>query len=313
MSNARVQQAALGCSVFAVVGLSSVAGCGGSDVRAPFPNVTVNDQSADDMGLAAPEEATSGGESSSEGEEASAGEDAGPRPGRVPPPPPVVVLGETTPIEGTTPRLTVVAPRNGATVRTGNVTVRLRLSDWPLSAPTGPHVHLILDDEPYIAVRDVSAPIDLDALVQANLGHELAEGSHVLRFFPSRGPHESVKDAGAFVVVTFHYRRATEGFSFDASAPLLTYSRPKGCNVLGERVLIDFFVTNTTLAPDGARVHWTLDGRSGDITQWLPHWIENLGAGEHSLRLQLVGPDGSPIAGPFNDTTRTFTVAETCG
>lgn len=310
MSSTRILGSVLGCTV-TFVGLAAVAGCGGSDVRAPFPNVTVNDQSADDMGLAAPEEATAGGEDTGEAEEG--GEDAGPIAGRVPPPPPVVVVGESAPIEGSTPRLRVVAPRNGATIRTGNVSVRLSLTDWPLAAPTGPHVHLILDNEPYIAIRDVSAPIDLNAVVQANLGHELSEGTHVLRFFPSRGHHESVKDAGAFAVVTFHYRRATEGFTFDASAPLLTYSRPKGCNVLGERVLVDFFVSNATLAPGGTRVRWTLDGRTGEMTQWLPHWIENLPAGEHSLRLELIGADGSPIAGPFNDTTRTFTVAETCG
>lgn len=286
------------------------AGCGGSDVRAPFPNVTVTDQSADDMGLAAPEEATAGDEST-EGEGGE--EDAGPSASHVPPAPPMIVAGESTALPGSTPRLRITAPRDGATIRTGNVTVRMSLTDWPLEAPTGPHVHLIVDNEPYIAIRDASAPIDLNAVVQANLGHELAEGTHVLRMFPSRGHHESVKDAGAFATVTFHYRRATEGFAFDASAPLLTYSRPKGCNVAGDRVLVDFFVTNATLAPGGTRVRWTLDGRSGEITSWLPHWIENLPAGDHSLRLELIGADGAPIAGPFNDTTRTFSVAPTCG
>lgn len=309
MSSPRVSRSVFGCTLAFGVGLAGVAGCGGSDVRAPFPNVTVTDQSADDMGLAAPEAETSGGEesaSSEEGEEAPSAE-------RAPPAPPRLVVGETTPLEGTTPRLRITAPEDGATIRSGNVTVRLNLTDWPLAAPTGPHVHLIVDDEPYIAIRDVSAPIDLNALVQSSLGHELAEGTHVVRVFPSRGHHESVKDAGAFAAVTFHYRRRTEGFSFDASAPLLTYSRPKGCNVAGERVLVDFFVTHATLAPGGTRVRWTLDGRTGEITAWLPHWIELLPIGEHSLRLELIGPDGAPIPGPFNDTTRRFTVAERCG
>jgi hypothetical protein len=229
-----------------------------------------------------------------------------------PPPAPTVVAGESTPIEGAMPTLRITAPRDGATVRTGDVTVRITLRNWELASPEGPHVHLVLDDEPYIAIRDTSAPIRLNELVQAELGHELAEGTHVLRMFPSRGHHESVKDEGAFATVTFHYRHATEGFAFDASAPLLTYSRPKGCNPLGERVLLDFFVTNTTLAADGPRVRWSLDGASGEMTSWAPHWIENLGAGSHELRLTLVGADGSPLAGPFNDTAHTFTVAEAC-
>jgi hypothetical protein len=134
-----------------------------------------------------------------------------------------------------------------------------------------------------------------------------------VRVFPSRAHHESVKDAGAFATVTFVYQSPTEGFAFDPRAPLLTYSRPKGCNVAGSRVLLDFFVTNATLAADGTRVRYAIDDAvTGDIASWAPHFIENLPLGEHRIRLTLVGADGAPIAGPFNDTTRTITVAESC-
>ncbi len=282
-------------------------GCGGSDVRPAMPDVTVTDISADDMELAPlEEEASSGGDEGDAVEDEGDGAEASAAPA-------TIVVGESTPIEGATPTLRITAPRNGATIRTGNVSVRVNLANWELASPQGPHVHLILDNEPYIAIRNTGAPIDLNAVVQENLGHELSEGTHVLRMFPSRGHHESVKDAGAFATVTFHYRSATPDFSFDASAPLLTYSRPKGCNVAGERVLLDFFVTNTTLAADGSRIRWTLDGRSGEITRWAPHYIENLSEGSHEIRLELLGADGTAIAGPFNDTTRTFTVADTCG
>ncbi|MBO9405771.1 MAG: hypothetical protein J7448_11870, partial [Thermomicrobium sp.] len=229
-----------------------------------------------------------------------------------PPPPPVVVAGEHTPLEGPPPTLRILAPRSGQTIRSGSVQVRVQLRNWALESPEGRHVHLILDDEPYIALRDLSRPIDLNAVVQQNLGHELAEGTHVIRMFPSRGHHESVKEAGAFAAVVFHYRRATEGFQFDATQPLLTYSRPKGCNPPDRRLLLDFYVTNATLAPDQYRVRWTLDGHSGEITSWVPHFIENLPEGEHTLQLTLIGPDGNPVSGPFNDTTRRFTVAATC-
>jgi len=272
--------------------------CGGGGGRAETPSPASTDRSADEMGLA--------GEGSGGGTE--------PRAEQAPPPPPrpMVVAGESTPLDGAVPTLRMTAPRANQTIRTGPVQVRLDLRNWPLEAPQGPHVHLILDNEPYMAIRDVSHPIDLGAVVQENLHHELAEGTHVLRAFPSRGMHESVKDAGAFAIVVFHYRSATPDFHFDATAPLLTYSRPKGCNPLGERVLLDFFVTNATLAPDQHRVRWTLDGTTGEITQWVPHYMENLAEGEHSIELALVGTDGNPVAGPFNDTTRTFTVAATC-
>jgi len=279
-------------------------GCGGSDVRPAMPDVTVNDMSADDLELAPLEEEASSGDDEGDAVEGGSAE--------IIAPPPTVVVGESTPLEGPTPTLRITAPRNGATIRTGNVSVRVNLANWELASPAGPHVHLILDNEPYIAIRNTGAPIDLNAVVLENLGHELAEGTHVLRMFPSRGHHESVKDAGAFATVTFNYRSATPDFTFDAAAPLLTFSRPKGCNPVSERVLLDFFVSNTTLAPEGSRVRWTLDGRSGEITRWAPHYIENLDSGSHEIRLELLGADGTPIPGPFNDTSRTFTVAESC-
>jgi len=283
-----------------VVALVAV-GCGSSSTPAPeYP----------------PEPAAANGATTVEVERVDVVPQAEPQP---PAPPPVmVVAGENTPIEGATPSLRITSPRNGARISTAQnprapVPVRATLRNWVLGADPGNHVHFILDNEPYIAVRDLSQPVDLAALVQANLGHELAPGTHVLRVFPSRPQHESVKDAGAFQVLTFVYQTPTPDFTFDVRAPLLTYSRPKGCNVAGQRVMLDFFVANTTLAADGVKVHYTIDdATSGDITTWAPHYIENLAVGEHRIRLTLVGADGQPIAGAFNDTTRTITVAEVC-
>lgn len=223
-----------------------------------------------------------------------------------------VVAGTNTAIEGATPTLRVTSPRNGARIARGPVNVRVALSNWSLAPDPGNHVHVIVDNEPYIAVRDVSHEFDLAALVHDNLGHDLAPGTHVVRIFPSRPTHESVKTDGAFAMFTFVYGAPTQGFSFDATAPLLTFSRPKGCNVTGNRVLLDFYLTNVpALSADGLRVHYTIDEISGDITSWVPHFIENLLPGQHTIRLQLMR-NGEPVAGPFNDTSRTITVDTTC-
>lgn len=231
-----------------------------------------------------------------------------------PPPPPVqVVPGESTPLEGQAPALRITAPRANQVVRTGDVMLRVQLRNWDLEPDPGRHVHLIVDNEPYVALRDVSQPINVNQVYRENTGRDLAEGTHVIRMFPSRAHHESVKDAGAFAMVVFHFRSRTEGFELDARAPLLTYSRPKGCNQAGSRVLLDFFVTNVpALAADGTRVHYTVGDVSGDATSWVPHYVENLQTGTHSIRLQLLGADGAPVDGPFNDTTREITVQAEC-
>ncbi len=284
----------------------AVAGCGGTDQQPDMPNPSVVDRSADDLELPqVPEEGesdTSGGE-----EETSEASEEPPRE------PVRVVVGEREPFEGAAPTVRIVAPRNGQRLAQGAVSLRLRASNWPLQPEPGRHVHVIVDDEPYIAVRDISQPIDLAQLVRDNLAHELSEGTHVLRVFPSRGHHESVKTEGAFALVVFHYVRPTPDVAFDPSAPLLTYSRPKGCNVEG-RVLLDFYVTNATLSEDGFRVRYDIDDGAvtGDIVRWAPHWIENLPVGEHRIALSLLNAQGEPVEGPFNRPTRTIRIATRC-
>lgn len=282
------------------LGLIAYAGCGGSDEQPEWPDPTVVDRSADDMDLPAPS-GESGGERV---------EPADPAP---PPPPVRVIAGERTAIEGPSPTIRITSPRNGQVIASGNVSLRLRARNWSLEPAPGRHIHVIVDNEPYIAVRDASSAIDLNALVLENLGHELAEGSHVLRVFPSRGHHESVKTQGAFATVVFHYRSRSADFSFDRDAPLLTYSRPRGCSTQGERLLLDFYVANTELAEDGNRVHYSIDDSvEGDIVAWAPHFIENLPARSHTIRLQLVDSEGELIAGAFNDTQREIRVAASC-
>jgi hypothetical protein len=282
-------------------GALTATGCGGTDQQPEMPDPTVVQRSADDLGLPAPEEEAAAEEETAEAD--------------LPPPPVRIVAGEREAVEGDAPTVRIVRPRDGQTIRRGNVSLRLEVESWDLAAAPGRHVHVIVDNEPYIAIRDVSEPLDLNALVQEHHGHELAEGTHVVRVFASRDHHESVKSDGAFDMAVFHYRSESDDFDFDPEAPLLTYSRPKGCNVAGERILVDFYLTNVEeLAEDGYHVRYDIDGAlTGDLTSWVPHWIENLPAmPQHTVRLQLVDAEGELVPGPFNDTTRTISVQESC-
>jgi len=72
-------------------------------------------------------------------------------------------------------------------------------------------------------------------------------------------------------------------------------------------------VKNTELSPTASRVRYVIDGNlSGEITSFTPHYIENLTAGEHQLQLTLLDANNAPVAGMFNDTTRTITIAPDC-
>ena len=78
---------------------------------------------------------------------------------------------------------------------------------------------------------------------------------------------------------------------------------------LARRIMLDFYLVNTTLEAGGNRVRATINGTEFMLDKWLPYMMEGLPAGENTVKLELVDASGTMIPGPFNSVTRTFTVA----
>ena len=183
----------------------------------------------------------------------------------------------------------------------------------------GQHIHLIVDNEPYQAIYDVSQALTLDAKY-------LTKGTHILRAFPSAGPkddkgaleHESRKNDGAFAWVRFHVgaKGGDLALEFDPAKPMLTYSRPKGEYVVGsanhKKFMLDWYQTGISLEKGGLHVSATLDGKKvGDYVEWKPVILETSPeVGEHVMKLELLDRDDRLVAGPFNSTERKFKVVE---
>lgn len=218
--------------------------------------------------------------------------------------------------------LQVRAPRPGAALQRDSVGVRLALEGFELKATTpgagqrglamsekGQHVHFIVDNRPYRAVYDLSDPVRISGL---------EPGRHVIRAFPARQWHESVKSEGAFATTWFTVGDTADAASWDPGAPLLTYSRPKGtyAGAAADSVMVDFYLTNVRIGPGGDRhkVRLTVDDSlTWTITKWAPHYVVGLGPGDHTFRLELITPAGDVAAGPFNSTERVITVEEASG
>ena len=164
----------------------------------------------------------------------------------------------------------------------------------------GQHIHLIIDNQPYIAKYETKFTQDM------------APGHHVVLSFLSRSYHESLKHMGAYDLRTVTVGTATDTAkkTFDLKAPALFYSRPKDKYEGNDakKIMLDFYLVNTTLAPNGNKVRATINGTEFMLTNWLPYMMEGLPAGEATIKLELIDTNGTLIPGPYNSVTRTITV-----
>ncbi|HKS30340.1 MAG TPA: hypothetical protein VJS44_21120 [Pyrinomonadaceae bacterium] len=257
-------------------------------------------------------------------------------------------LGEA---DTASPKLRIAEPREGATIAGSTVRLKLNLTSdkgyKPGKDPAtgmGPHIHVILDNQPYEAYYSLDQPFEL---------RNVSEGKHTIRVFASRPWHESYKNDGSFQMVTFTVKGGgdaskptttntgqvmantnagsnanagaqapAEGKDFAASTagdvdpkkPLLTYSRPKGeyKGADADPIMIDFWLSNAKLAGDGGeyRVRYSVDGGEAKmLDKWQPIWLSGWTSGKHTVKLELVDKSGNVVAnGDYNSTTREITV-----
>ena len=95
--------------------------------------------------------------------------------------------------------------------------------------------------------------------------------------------------------------------------PLLVFNLPNGKTFReNEVVAIDFSLANAKLKDDGGefRVRYIVDDEE---MRWIDRWEQVLLAGwlpgKHTIRLELVGPDGWP-AGHYNVAVRELTITK---
>lgn len=158
----------------------------------------------------------------------------------------------------------------------------------------GQHIHFIVNNGPY------------SAHYMPGMSNQLDEGNYVVLAFLSRSYHESVKSPNAFYVENITIGDV-EPVEEDLNTPHLFYSRPKGTysGADTEKLMLDFYLLNTTLSEDGNKVKATINNQEFLITEWVPYYIEGLEKGEVSLKLELLDSEGKVISGPFNSVERT--------
>jgi hypothetical protein len=97
--------------------------------------------------------------------------------------------------------------------------------------------------------------------------------------------------------------------------PLLIFNLPNGKTFReGEEVVIDFSLANAKLKGDGGdyRVRYIVDDED---MKWIDRWeqvvLTGWIPGKHTIRVELIGPDGWPYRnGDYNIVTRELTVTQ---
>ncbi|KYC40254.1 hypothetical protein WA1_27360 [Scytonema hofmannii PCC 7110] len=225
--------------------------------------------------------------------------------------PPVTIQELRQALEIYEPQVTIVAPKADETLQDNTVTVRFQVKDLPIFKDSkwdlGPHLHVILDNEPYIAVYNLDQPLILS---------DLSPGTHTLRVFASRPWHESFKNEGAYAQSTFHIFTKTDNNNPDPKQPLLTYSRPKG-DYGAEPILLDFYLTNAPLHlvarenPNDEIADWrircTINGESFVLDRWQSVYLKGFKPGKNWVELEFLDEQGNPVKNVFNSTARLIT------
>jgi hypothetical protein len=213
-----------------------------------------------------------------------------------------------------TAQLRLNTPAAGSMVPSGAVPFKYELTNFLLTKMTGgmhseemansmkgQHIHNIVDNEPYSAHYETA------------FTKNIVDGQHVVLSFLSRSYHESLKHRGAYdlrLVTVGKVASNAPAPTFDLKAPHLFYSRPKDVYTGKDtqKVMLDFYLVNTTIEPGGTQVRATINGNEFMLDQWAPYMMEGLPMGENTVKLELVDSNGKLIPGPFNSVTRTFSL-----
>ena len=166
----------------------------------------------------------------------------------------------------------------------------------------GQHIHFILNNMPYTALYEPKHSFTVPV-----------NTTHYVMSFLSRSFHESLKNPEAGVLLHFSVDEKGVYKKLDnPTSPMIFYSRPKG-DYVGEdtkNVLLDHYVYNGTLAPDGNKVKATINGNSFILDSWKPKFIQNAPMGSMKVKLELLDKDGNTISGDNTSIERDVQLAQ---
>ncbi len=206
------------------------------------------------------------------------------------------------------PQISILNPKPDEVLQDINVSVQFQVKDLPIfkdaNLGLGPHLQVLLDNQPQAAVYDINQPLTLS---------DLEPGTHTLQVFAASPWEESFKNEGASAQTTFHIFTKTDDNNPDRTLPLLTYNSPQG-SYGAEPILLDFYLTNAPqhqVAQENSqdeildwKIRATVNGQSFAIDQWQPIYLKGFKPGKNWVQLELIDERGNIVKNAFNNTVR---------
>jgi hypothetical protein len=208
------------------------------------------------------------------------------------------------------PQVTIAFPQPNQVIEDTQLEVKLSLQNFSIykdeTLELGPHVQLILDNQPARSVYSLEEAITLK---------DIAPGSHTLRAVAVQPWGESFKNEAAYAQTSFHVFAQTGENAPDPDLPLLTFIEPQG-SFSAEPLLLDFYLTNAPLhflAQESAeddlsdwKIRAAVNGKSFVFDQWQPIYLKGFEPGRSWIQLTLIDEQGQPIENAFNSTIRVI-------
>ena len=169
----------------------------------------------------------------------------------------------------------------------------------------GNRLHVILDNGSPIEHRNELKPVVLRGL---------APGAHVLRVWAVKPDGKMLADPEASSRVNFYVRRKDFSNFQPSDHPYLTVNLPLDGMAFPDpegKVWMDFRAHNVTLAKEGYRVRFRLDGVETILSTGDPYAWSGLAEGRHRLVVELIDEDGDPVSEIFARVERTFEIPRT--
>ncbi len=201
-------------------------------------------------------------------------------------------------------RVVVESPKEGEVMPYETVDVFVRVENYAIG-DGGNRLHVIVDN---------GSPIEHSNELKPVVLHGLAPGAHVLRIHAVKPDGKMLADPQARARVDFYVRRKDFSNFQPEDHPYLTVNLPKDGMAFPDpegKVWLDFRAHNVTLAKEGYRVRFRLDGVETVLTSGEPYAWTGLSEGRHRLVVELIDEEGDPVAEMFARVERTFEIPRT--